>query len=103
MADNQARVTDRRPNASVTPSRVALTLDARVAIDESGNSITMTSTGMERTYLEPDRSLIRCVVSVGGYFWIGHERGITVLDPDRADDPVQSQQVQVPKGYLKHQ
>ena len=88
MTDNQARVTDRRPNASITPNRVAVTIDARVVIDESSRTITMTSSGGERTYLEPDRAVIHCVVSVGGYFWLGHDRGITVLDPDRADDPV---------------
>lgn len=88
MADNQVRVTDRRPNASHETNRVALTLDARAVIDESSRTITLTLSGGERTYLEPDRSLIRCVVSVGGYFWLGHDRGITVLDPHRADDPV---------------
>jgi len=76
------RLFDKQPPS---PRRAATTVFAEARISQDGRSIEATpapahaSDTAPWTYSEPDGSLIHTVVAVDGDFWIGHDKGITVL------------------------
>jgi hypothetical protein len=64
------------------PTQRAATVTAQASISSDGKSLAITpnsSGGTPWAYSEPQQATIRCVAAVDGDFWIGHDRGITVL------------------------
>jgi hypothetical protein len=45
----------------------------------TGNDEVQTADDRSFTYVEPGGSMIRCIAAVDGDFWLGHDRGITVI------------------------
>jgi hypothetical protein len=76
-----------RPMAAVPAGGVAaapstaVTVAGRVAVGPDGASLLLPG---GTVHTEPGEAAIACVVAVDGDLWIGHDRGITVLDPDGA-------------------
>jgi len=65
------------PGAVAPPSTFAVTVAGRVSISADGLSVILADGAM---YTEPDSSVVRCIEAIDGRFWIGHDRGITVID-----------------------
>jgi hypothetical protein len=76
------------------PKVLAATINAQAKLSEDKRSVVITPAGSgattdprnsTHTYSEPDNGTIYCVSAVDGDFWLGHDRGITVLRVAAAD------------------
>jgi hypothetical protein len=65
------------PGDVASPSIGASTVEGRATKSADGVSIVL---GDDVLYTEPDWSEVSCIEAVDGQYWIGHDRGITVLD-----------------------
>ncbi len=66
------------PGNTAAPAVVAaVTLAGRASVGADGVSVILPD-GVVHT--EPGSPMVFCIVAVDGRFWIGHDRGITVLD-----------------------
>ncbi|MEE8460458.1 MAG: hypothetical protein V3S08_11310 [Phycisphaerales bacterium] len=65
------------PGNTTPPSIDAATIAGRASISTDGVSVILPDGSV---YTEPDSSVVSCIEAVDGQFWIGHARGITVLD-----------------------
>jgi len=81
------------------PALRATAIGAAAHIAEDDRRAVLSTPEGRAVYDEPDEAKLHCIVAVDGRFWLGHERGITVLrgrDPDptavmgrlRLDGPV---------------
>ena len=79
--------------------RRATAIGAAAHIAEDDRRAVLSTPEGRAVYDEPDEAKLHCIVAVDGRFWLGHQRGITVLrgrDPDptavmgrlRLDGPV---------------
>lgn len=83
----QAQISDDNTTLTVTPSPAAAASGTANAPSGAGGAAS--GRGAQQpvsptawTYTEPGGSLIHCVVAIDGEnFWIGHDKGITVLKP----------------------
>lgn len=64
-----------------TPSREATTVDAEARLSDDGRSVSFFTESGSITYQEPGGDTLHCVIAADGRFWIGHDRGITVVEP----------------------
>ncbi len=60
-----------------SPVGAAVTLAGRVLVGADGTSVILPD-GVVHT--EPGAPAVSCIAAVEGHLWIGHDRGITVLD-----------------------
>jgi len=70
------------------PDDHAATLAGSARIDEDGRGMTITTRQEQLSHTEPQRPRMHCIVAVAGRYWVGHDRGITVLDPGKSGAPV---------------
>lgn len=66
-------------SAPPSPRKEASTVNAQARISDDRKSVILSMGGTELTYFEADFCEIRCIAEVDGDFWLGHDRGITVL------------------------
>ena len=64
-------------DAAAPPAVVAATLAGDASVGADGVSVILPDGAV---YTEPGSPVVSCIVAVDGYLWIGHDRGITVLD-----------------------
>ncbi len=64
-------------DTAIPPAVVSVTLAGVASVGPDGKSVIL---GDGVTYTEPGSPRVSCIVAVDGDLWIGHDRGITVLD-----------------------
>jgi hypothetical protein len=79
LINARAELTSRPVVRDAPPARTAATVDASAIITNDSMSLRITGAGFDWSFSEPDGARINTVVAVEGDFWIGHDRGITVL------------------------
>lgn len=62
------------------PARIVNTTFVSAAIANDGMSVALYIGDKEQTYKDPDQAKFYCLTAVDGDIWIGHDRGITVLE-----------------------
>jgi hypothetical protein len=67
-----------RPTGS-TPQRGAVTVGATALLNGGGRRLTISTPQGEFLHTEPGEARLYCIAAVDGRFWVGRERGITVL------------------------
>lgn len=58
-------------------------ISAEIASD--GKSIVLNIGNKEQTYKDQNEAIFHCIAAVNGNIWIGHDRGITVLDGESSN------------------
>lgn len=82
----------------VQPAREAGTVVATARISDDGRALVLRGEdGQIEEHREPEGARIHCVMAVDGEFWLGHDRGITVL---KADGHVDRLRLNGPVRYL---
>ena len=62
------------------PARIVNTTFVSAAIANDGMSVVLHIGAKEQTYKDPSKAKFYCLTAVDGDIWIGHDRGITVLE-----------------------
>ncbi|MCZ6837386.1 MAG: hypothetical protein O7G85_16545 [Planctomycetota bacterium] len=75
-------------------------LRAEAWIEEEGRELRITMDLGELTHIESEGSRMHCVISVKGRFWLGHDRGVTVLDPGQAHENLIVQRFRLPGAII---
>ncbi|MDY7109731.1 MAG: hypothetical protein SYC29_13935 [Planctomycetota bacterium] len=74
-----ARPVDEDAPTESTPQRGAVTVGATALIDDDNRRLMISTSEGEFVHAEPVGATLHCVAAVDGRFWVGHDRGITVL------------------------
>lgn len=73
------------PPSELPAPRTSVTTDsASATISQDGTSIDIRARGVPSTFTEPGDVQLHCLAAVDGDIWVGHDRGITVVRPDRS-------------------
>jgi hypothetical protein len=83
--ESEAHPVDGSSPADVMPQRGAVTVGAMARIDDDGRRLEVSASEGEFVYVEPDGASLHCLAAVDGRFWVGHDRGITVLRGGKRD------------------
>ncbi len=73
------------PPSELPGSRTSVTTDlASASINRDGKSVDLRARGVPSTFAELGDVQLHCLAAVDGDIWVGHDRGITVVRPDRS-------------------
>ncbi len=68
-----------RSGPPLEPPTSASAASARARISEDRTTLSITTEEGVFEHVEPQGAMLHCVIAVEGEFWLGHDRGITVL------------------------
>jgi hypothetical protein len=79
----RAEITNKPMQPAPPPAREASTVEATARLSDDGATLHFTSNDFTWAYSESDGLRMTTVTAVDGDFWIGHDRGLTVLRSTR--------------------
>lgn len=104
LINARAELTSKPVARDAPPSRAAATVDASARLTDDGSALRVTGANFDWTHKEPNGTRMNTVVSVEGDFWIGHDRGITVLRstmPKTEEEFEAAEKAASRSGYVK--
>lgn len=94
LVNARAELTTRTIESGPPGPRSASTIEAQASITPDGETLKVTPLGggdqqfvKPWEYREPKGAKLRTIIAVDGDFWLGHDRGITVLKADGGQTP----------------
>jgi hypothetical protein len=79
LINARAELTSRPVVRDAPSARTAASVDASASVTADSMSVRITGAGVDWSFSEPEGARINTVIAVEGDFWIGHDRGLTVL------------------------
>lgn len=80
----EAKLLNRTLSRQPPPSREAVTNDGAAVLSEDDSTLSLRKGGTVLEWYHPSGYPLRCVIAVEGRLWVGHDRGLAILEVDRS-------------------